>query len=534
MLLSHLDAAVQPSLATTKTDPTKNQALLAAAEEAGRLLNTKEEQQHKNFKHPAFHDELPEQQEVLNAANALLLLSNDPILQKFIATLCQQQPPARQQEERQEREQLSSSSSSSSSPRSAQSEQTANEHIAIIHRTFLSLTVRCLDHYFSIASSKSSTSTDDDPSPLFDAALKLARRAHDELRLPFHLPLYQRLMEAAVSSSASSNSNAVDTVLEIAVFCKTLNPDSIQNAALFRPVLTALISQGKLNDAVQLLMMMKTLLKVTVWDYSTIAEIYQQLHRVVKDSFLTVGRRDFTEYPYTAIVELLEPALLHPQQKEQQLSQIQQSYRAAMSRFHRMIDRLDEKEREQVLRDLMALATDDSDEEDEDEDDEEPDEPEDPLDQVVHSILTKDVKSPSARRQFAEMITAAKKPPVPKSVEIMLERSSRPRRSSHDEPYTFVAWPDEEESEEDDGLSDDDDDDDDVRTPGRRSSSFLYSDAHRFPDITAQVMRLNQGRRLEFTKIYEDYLWNSNWDLYEPDFDDDYESSDDEDLPDLV
>ena len=169
--------------------------------------------------------------------------------------------------------------------------------------------------------------------------------------------------------------------------------------------------------------------------------------------------------------------------------------------------------------------------------DEEAHEPEDPLDQVVHSILTKDVKSPSARLQFAEMITAAKKPPVPKSVEVKLERSSRRSRSSHDEPYTFVnnfAWPDEEESEEDDGLSDDDDDDVDVRTPGRRSSSFLYSDAHRFPDITAQVMRLNQGRRLEFTTTYEDYLWKSNLDLYEPDFDDDYESSDDEDLPDSL
>ena len=357
MLLSHLEAAVQPTTATTKTDPTKNQALFAAAEEAGRLLNTKEQQQQQqNFKHPAFYDELPEQQEVLNAANALLLLSNDPILQKFIATLRQQQPPARQQEQQQQKgEPLSSSLSSQSAP----SEQTANEHIAIIHRAFLSLTARCLDHYFS----NSSTTTDDDPSPLFDAALELARRAHDELRLPFHLPLYQRLMEAAVSSSSSSsNPNAVvDTVLEIAVFCKTLSPDSIQNAALFRPVLTALISQGKLHDAVQLLMMMKTLLKVTVWDYPTIAEIYQQLHRVVKDSFLTVGRRNFTEYPYTAIVELLEPALLHPEQQQKQMSQIQQSYRAAMSRFHRMIDRLDEKEREQVLRDLMALADDDSD-----------------------------------------------------------------------------------------------------------------------------------------------------------------------------
>jgi len=103
-------------------------------------------------------------------------------------------------------------------------------HIATIHRAFLSLTSQCLDY------------CETEPS-LYSPALELARRAHEQLRLPFHLPLYQRLMETAASSASSSD--VVGTVLEIVSFCQTLSPEAVQTAALFRPVITALITQGR-------------------------------------------------------------------------------------------------------------------------------------------------------------------------------------------------------------------------------------------------------------------------------------------------
>jgi len=74
---------------------------------------------------------------------------------------------------------------------------------------------------------------------------------------------------------------------------------------------------------------------------------------------------------------------------------------------------LDDEEAHRLMDEIMETPLDSD---IEDEMDEAPD-VEDPLDQVVHSILTKHVESPTARRQFADMI-APRKPPVPQTIEI--------------------------------------------------------------------------------------------------------------------
>jgi len=140
----------------------------------------------------------------------------------------------------------------------------------------------------------------------------------------------------------------------------------------------------------------------------SVADIYVQLHRMVKDSFLTTGRRDLPERTCTTIVALLEPALFMQQQPEQA-----KDFYTTLNKFHQLLDKLDDEEAHRLMDEIMETPLDSD---IEDEMDEAPD-VEDPLDQVVHSILTKHVESPTARRQFADMI-APRKPPVPQTIEI--------------------------------------------------------------------------------------------------------------------
>lgn len=493
LLMSH------PSSATAVVSPrTKNEALLAAAEEADRLLllnstvsaNTTSSspntaiQDERPDKHPAFHGaEYKDHQDILDAANALLLVSNDPVLQNFIAT----------------------SSSRRHSQETSPGNELVGKQIATIHRAFLSLTTKCLEHCEGSG----------DPA-LFHAALELARHAHDHLQLPFHLPLYQRLMEIAPSST----NNSSETVLEIVSFCQTLSPEAVRSSALFGPVLKAMIAQGKLNDAVLLLEAMKFRLDVAHWDRQTVSDIYIQLHRAMKNSFLTTGRRDFPVEPCLIIVQFLEEGILSVQ-----MEKLKGENSDLMAMYKSFCEALDNRDAEAMARLMDEFAAmehgDNVDEEEYDSDDEVrfAGLDHDPLDQVVHSILTKRVLTPAARQQFAEMISKAKSPRmIPKSIEIVPASDSGSNSSGQTKGGGMKVIVSVASS----------------RLPSpRRSSSSLsppawYGDPHRFPDVIAQVMRLNHGRRLEFTPAYEDYLWKRSAES-DNEYDDEYDDDDDDD-----
>jgi hypothetical protein len=60
----------------------------------------------------------------------------------------------------------------------------------------------------------------------------------------------------------------------------------------------------------------------------------------------------------------------------------------------------------------------------------------------------------------------------------------------------------------------------------------LYGeDPHSFPDLTAQLLGLNRGRRIELTPAYEEYLYKrfEDYDDDDDDTDEDVDDFDDDD-----
>jgi len=354
--------------------------LAAATEEADRVLlllkattvSTNSTSSNTNQEH---------QQEILDAANALLVVSFAPVLQKII---------------RESSGGITTNTSNTVQETLPGNEERVAQQINTIHRAFLSLTQTCLDHCCDDES-------DDDPA-LFDVAMELAHRAHDDLDLPLHLPLYQRLMEMAPSFINTCMKNS----LNIAQFCHSLRPEAVERAAFFGPALKALIAHGKLDEAAVTLasMNLNPSLGVYTWDRQTVADIYIQVHRAVKQSFLTTAgrRRDFTIQSCRSIVEHLEVGMLLAEKKKHEDAMRDGTLDA--EDFSRMVDNCAEAKR-------FDDDDDDDDEENEgktyDTDDEAPFEGEEhDLDQFVHSILTKYVKFPYIRRQFAEALASSK------------------------------------------------------------------------------------------------------------------------------
>ena len=500
------------------------QALLVAATEADRLLlNTANnssttatttinanDEKHSTTKrqHPAFQQQDDKsEQEVLNAVNVLLLVSNDPVLQNFIAT-----------------------SSTRLKESTAASNELVAKQIATIHRAFLSLTKQCLDHCSNDA---------EHPSTMLVPALELTRRAHVQLNLPFHWPLYKRLMEIAATCTPTGGRNtnaAVDTIVEIVSFGKALSPEVVRSAALYKPVLTIWIRQGRLKEVVRLLQAMENRFQVQSWDRPTVTDIYVELHRAVKDSFQTTGRRSFPEDLCAMIVEALESAVLFlcVEKSRQKVTSLRDIEQALEHLDEETISQMTKEELRRQL-DVLSMFRDRIEDEDDDDDeyyngdtDEEVRAGEmgtDPLDFVVHSILTKRVVTPAARREFVRMITntrsSSTRPPVPKVVTVptgpQLVRRSKDRLVVRTDPPPAR------------------------RVPLSFRASLYGEDPNSFPDLTAQLVSLNRGRRIELTPAYEEYLYkrfedddddDDDYDTDEEDVDDDFGDDDDDEFGD--
>jgi len=210
---------------------------------------------------------------------------------------------------------------------------------------------------------------------------------------------------------------------------------------------------------------------------------------ILRESFreaLKDATRNLPEADAIEIVALLEPSVLRVLQQEE----LPDSFRDKMKD---LLSKLDVDEVEHMLERMLEreLEEDDDDgdvSDDSDEDIAEPTRQVDPLDLAIDSILTRRVSNVKAKKFVSDLIKYSR------------SDKDLPTRPSFLAPYkdadnTYAAA--HVESEETDSDWSDYED-----------MTYLRNrDGYQFPDVVSQLIQLNGGRRLVFTKLYEDLIW---------------------------
>ena len=380
--------------------------------------------------------------------------------------------------------------------------RTERLHIASLHRAFIAITSWCVDLIPLIQSDKETTNstTADVASSILDRSLMVARRAYD-LHLPFHLPLYQRLMTAVALHKTDT---VASTILDISSWA-TSTLDAPMDAAFFSRSLTALIRRQRLSDVVDLLVGMRSRHEIVHLDEDITMEVLMHVSNVIRQA-LEDPASSLQEAQATKIVALLELSVLHIMETRQASEFIREDRLASLlssledDEMGALLDRIAQAEEEEHDADGIYDDTsdDDSDEEGFSSDEDRIEHGRrcpDPLDLAVNSIMTKSMTSDKAKHLLPALIKHASSVPG----------DSNERGHPRIREISFPAGDDmihaKLDIDTDSDLTDDDDDFDEM----------LYSrtkeDLYQFPDVTAQMVELNGGRTFRFTRSFEDIIW---------------------------
>lgn len=379
----------------------------------------------------------PGQEDLLDAANALLIVSRpSPSLAEAIAT----NAPETQS----------------------------------LHRAFVGITSCCLDVL------ERETTTADVAHVVLDRALAVARRAHC-LNLPFHLPLYQRIM-SVVSKICDSETDLTAIITDVSTWASTLLSTSHTDSRLFAPALKTMIERQQFGTVVSVLMNMQ-LQHVRV-DFGLSTELLLQLREFARAAILD-PTRPIPEKDLSNIVSLLESSVMEGLQQQQEN---EPTDRQLYEHVKAILDRMDP----QQVEDLFAsfLGTDeDGDGGDEDDSDEFEEEvvtqaPLDPLDLAINSILTKGV----ANNEFRNVLMDLHAHAAGSTGQVRVMGFYSDVRNIYQ------------------ANAESDSDNSDAET-GREDMLISRMDPEMFPDVVSQVLRANKGRGLHFTKKYSEFLW---------------------------
>jgi hypothetical protein len=396
--------------------------------------------------------------------------------------------------------------------------------IASLHRAFLEITSWCIDlvpyryeqQQLQVQQQQQQQQQQDlatMDNAVLDRSLTLARRAYD-LQLPFHLPLYTRLMEAVATHK--TDDSIASTILDISSWV-TATLDAPVDAVFFSRTLTTLVRRQQLGQVVELLQGMRLRHNIPHLDPSTTTEVLTLLRDAVRESLLQGPPSDsggdgsnmirLSEEDATQIVSLLEPSVMHVLEQRESSEQLR-------DRLTNMLNELENDEMAELLERLAQVEDEESDRDDDDNDSDSDDDDEevfdsdeddnhveraartDPVDLAVDSILTKNVTDVKAKRLLSNLIKNSKFGGGG-------DTNNKPRIQAiefKDGEETIHAVKVEIDSDSD--LSDDEEDE---------ADELLYSrdkeDLYQFPDVTAQMVELNHGRALRFTIKFEDVLW---------------------------
>jgi hypothetical protein len=218
------------------------------------------------------------------------------------------------------------------------------------------------------------------------------------------------------------------------------------------------------------------------------------------------SRRELPEAPVTEIVALLEPSVLAI------AVELEKEAKEKADTMNQMLDNIDDREVEDMIDRIFDTedGNEDDDNFDSDDDDADDDYDEDvgvmmlsspnidPFDQAVNAILTKRVKDLKAKAVFAHLVNAAvAKPTIP----LVINVQTLPTDSEEADEKDLDYWADDSSSSNSESEEDEAEDGEvGIRLYGRRNQ-------FRIPDVTAQVIRLNGGHDLMFTRRYEEIMW---------------------------
>jgi hypothetical protein len=388
------------------------------------------------------------------------------------------------------------------------SEQQNSSQYATLHRVFLQLISRLLDHAFD----KRLT---DHRVTVLQASLLMARRVH-ELGLPMHLPLHERLMQSfAAWADLLIEENPARLILEAAAWSPCVT------AHTFHCSLCCLIENRRFACAAVLLKGMRADYKLERMEIPYVREVLFALEKSIEENIAD---------QWSAEVETrLIPTLSEIQDIVGSLEYFVQYVfhvdTLGLVNLERLND-LDEDQTESFFKHVVSKLDAEFYEDEKLEANQYTTRDEEEKSIVAQSVLLSGCIDKKVRALIMALLD--RKSPVPRN------SSSRRNRQIHslgsvvdaENHQVFQAYAVVQDESDSDWS-------DSERTLPFMDMIYSRQNLFEFPDITGQLVALNKGKALLFTEEYERLLWARDYeeemDMLADSMVPDYDDSDDDD-----
>ncbi|GAX21259.1 hypothetical protein FisN_1Lh088 [Fistulifera solaris] len=392
------------------------------------------------------------------------------------------------------------------------SEQRNSPQYATLHRVFLQLISRLLDHAFD----KRLT---DYRVTVLHASLSMARRVH-ELGLPLHLPLHERLMQSfAEWGELLIDENPARLILEAAAWSPCVT------AHTFHASLCGLIETRRFSCAADLLKGMRVDYKLERMEIPYVRDVLFALEKSIEDSIAEQWSAEVETRLIPNLSEIqdivgsLEYFVQHVFHVEtlgignvERLDSLDEDQ--AESFFKRVLSKQDAEFFDEEKLEVSQYTTRDDEEKS----------------IVTQSVLLSGCKDKKVRALLIVLLD--RKPLVPRNSASRTNRQFHSLGSvvdaeNHQVFQAYAVGQDESDSD----LSDSE------RILPFMDIIYSRQNLFEFPDITGQLVALNKGKALVFTAEYEHLLWARDYeeemdmlaDSMAPDYDSNDSDDDDDD-----
>lgn len=392
------------------------------------------------------------------------------------------------------------------------SEQRDSPQYATLHRVFLQVISRLLDHAYD-------TTLLEHQVAVLQASLLMARRIH-ELGLPLHLPLHQRLMQSfAKWGNLLTEESPARLVLEAASWSAFIATDT------FNLSLCSLIESRQFASAADLLKGMRVDYDLERMEIPDVRDVLLALESAV-EAILT--EKSSTEV-HSLSVSTLRDVQAIVWSLEFFVQYIFQEETLGLDQLERL-DSLDEDQAAVLFKQVLSNMNDST------YNNEKPEEntfaamDDAEKDFAMHSVLLRGVTDTKVRALMSVLLDRKR----------FTSRNNESKRSKRFRSLGSIVDAQNQQVYQaytvlDDGGDSDWSDSDRTLLP----MDMIYSrqNVHEFPDITGQMVALNKGKAIYFTEEYEGFLWARDYeeemdmlaDSMVPDYDSDDSDDDDDD-----
>ena len=395
------------------------------------------------------------------------------------------------------------------------SEQQNSPQYATLHRVFLQVISRLLDHAHA-------TALLDHRVAVLQTSLLMARRIH-ELGLPMHLPLHQRLVHSfAKWGTLLMEESPARLVLEAASWSPFVTADT------FNVSLCCLIESRQFADAAELLKGMRVDYKLERMEIPDVRDVLVALESAV-NTVMTEQSSEQLDSPPISTLQVVQTIVWS---LEFFVQYIFQEETIGLDQLERL-DHLDEDQATALSKQVLSNTEEDSIHNDKREEHRFTTMDDADKSLAVHSVLLSGVMDTKVRALMAALLDRTR--PAAGTDDSKRNNNNKRFRSlgsivdaqNHQvfEAYAVVH----------DGSDSDWSDSDRTLLP----MDMIYSrhNVYEFPDVTGQLVALNKGKAIFFTEEYERLLWARDYeeemdmfaDSMVPDDSDDSDDSDDDD-----